>query len=150
MSASLPSSTEGQVRAIGTADLVVGIRSYNNATTIGHLEEIWGRVLPGPLRHTLAEAVTDDPWRFHLPDPVWAEVVYRFALAHRRREVNPEHLFASLIPLYLGRTASFVVQMQSAGPAEVEARVERLALVFEALKPLLVAEWPASDKEVSS
>ncbi|HKZ05902.1 MAG TPA: glycosyl transferase family 2 [Methylomirabilota bacterium] len=120
------------------------------AQGVRDLGDIWRRVLPAPLRLTLAQALTDDPWRFHLPDPVWAEVVYRFALAHRRREVNREHLLGSLIPLYLGRTASFVVEMQSAGPPEVEARVEQLALVFEALKPLLVAEWPASDKEVSS
>jgi hypothetical protein len=40
--------------------------------------------------------------------------------------------------------------MQSAGPIDVEACAERLTLVLEALEPLLVAEWPASDKEVSS
>ncbi len=53
-------------------------------------------------------------------------------------------------PRHLGRCASFVVEMQGAGPDEVEARVEPLALVFEALKPLLVAEWPTADKEASS
>jgi hypothetical protein len=43
-----------------------------------------------------------------------------------------------------------LLQMQAAGPAEVEARVESLALVFEDLKPLLVSEWPAKDKEAPS
>jgi hypothetical protein len=117
---------------------------------VRELGGLWARVLPPALRAALVDAVTADAARFHLPDPVWAEVVYRFAVAHRRRQVNREHLLASLIPLYLGRTASFVVEMQGAGPAEVEERVERLALVFETLKPLLVAEWPADDKETPS
>jgi hypothetical protein len=37
--------------------------------------------------------------------------------------------------VYLGRTASFVVEMQAAGPD---------------LEPLLVSEWPAKDKEAPS
>ena len=48
------------------------------------------------------------------------------------------------------RTASFVVEMQTAGPAEVESRMESLALVFEELKPLLVSEWPGTRKEATS
>jgi hypothetical protein len=120
------------------------------AQGVRELGQLWGRILPGPLLDALAHAVTEDPAHFHLPDLVWAEVVYRFAIAHRRRAVNREHLLASLIPLYLGRTASFVVEMQAAGPAVVEARVERLALVFEKLKPLLVSEWPENYKEAPS
>jgi hypothetical protein len=120
------------------------------AQGVRELGQLWGRILPGPLLDALAHAVTEDPAHFHLPDLVWAEVVYRFAIAHRRRAVNREHLLASLIPLYLGRTASFVVEMQAAGPAVVEARVERLALVFEDLKPLLVSEWPENYKEAPS
>ena len=149
---STPVPLLGFPHAVGVDPVTVNLERLVSiyAQGVRDLEEIWTRVLPAALRRSLAEAVGDDPWRFHLPDPVWAEVVYRFALAHRRREVNREHLLASLIPLYLGRTASFVVEMQAAGPTEVEARVERLALVFEALKPLLVAEWPNSAKEILS
>jgi glucosylglycerate synthase len=40
--APLPAATEAQVRAIGTADVVVGIPSYNNASTIGHVAGVAG------------------------------------------------------------------------------------------------------------
>jgi glucosylglycerate synthase len=142
----------GFPHAVGVDPVLVNLERMLTiyAQGVRELGELWGRVLPAPLLGALADAVTADPGRFHLPDLVWAEVVYRFAIAHRRREVTHEHLLGSLIPLYLGRTASFVVEMQAAGPAEVEARVENLALVFEELKPLLVSEWPARNKEASS
>ena len=44
-SAPLPAATEAQVRAIGTADVVVGIPSYNNASTIGHVARAEGRLI---------------------------------------------------------------------------------------------------------
>ena len=142
----------GFPHAVGVDPVAVNLERLLTiyAQGVHELRELWGRVLPGRLLAALADAVTTDAARFHLPDPVWAEIIYRFALAHARHAINREHLLGSLIPLYLGRTASFVVEMQSAGPAEVEARMESLALVFEHLKPLLVAEWPVKEKETVS
>ena len=142
----------GFPHAVGVDPVTVNLERLLTiyAQGVRELGEMWSRVLPARLLAALAGAVTKDAARFHLPDPVWAEIIYRFALAHARHDGNREHLLGSLIPLYLGRTASFVVEMQSAGPAEVEARMESLALVFEELKPLLVSEWPVKEKETAS
>src|SRR4029453_4266778 len=144
----------GFPHAVGVDPITVNLERLLTIYPQGgrELGELGGRGFPPPPPRppTLADAVTADAARFHLPDPVWAEIIYRFALAHARHELNREHLLGSLIPLYLGRTASFVVEMQSAGPAEVEARMESLALVFEHLKPVLVAEWPVKEKETVS
>ncbi len=105
------------------------------------LGELWAKVLPDALLTSLRQGAGAPPPHFCVADPVWAEVVYRFALAHHQRVFPRDHLLGSLIPLYLGRTASFVLEMWEAGPEEVEARIEALAATFEHTKPLLETEW---------
>ena len=105
------------------------------------LGELWGKILPPPLMSALRETTAAPSPAFRMADPLWAEVVYRFALAYHRKVLPRDHLLRLLIPLYLGRTASFVLEMWDAGPEEAEARIERLALIFEETKPLLETEW---------
>ena len=57
------------------------------------------------------------------------------------RTVAREHLLRALTPLYLGWVASFVLEVQPAGAPEVEERLERLCLTYEAHKPYLIARW---------
>ncbi len=105
------------------------------------LGELWEKVLPAELLAALREGAEAAPPHFQVADGVWAEVVYRFALAHHQHVLPRDHLLRSLIPLYLGRTASFVLEMWEARPDEVEARIEALATTFEDTKPLLESEW---------
>jgi hypothetical protein len=51
------------------------------------------------------------------------------------------HIIKSMTPLYLGRTASFVMETFNCTAAEVENRIELLCLEFENLKPYLVECW---------
>jgi hypothetical protein len=46
-----------------------------------------------------------------------------------------------MIPLYLGRVASFVKENQESPAREVEARIESLCKVFEEMKPYLIERW---------
>ncbi|MGH9796351.1 MAG: hypothetical protein ACRD5G_16405, partial [Candidatus Acidiferrales bacterium] len=78
---------------------------------------------------------------------LWVHVIYEFAVAHRNRVIDRGHLMQSLVPLYMGRTASFVSEMRDAGPAEVEQRIDQLAGVFEAEKPYLMERWGASPQK---
>ena len=68
-------------------------------------------------------------------------VVYDFALAYRRRALNREQLIRSLVPLYLGRTASFVIQNRESGADEVEAAIRNLADEFVREKGYLRERW---------
>ena len=52
--------------------------------------------------------------------------------------MNKEHLLKSLTPLYLGRTASFVVDTRESGAADVEKKIEGLCARFEEKKAFLV------------
>jgi hypothetical protein len=46
-----------------------------------------------------------------------------------------------MIPLYLGRVASFVKENQKSSAAEVEGEIESLCQVFEKMKPYLIEHW---------
>jgi glycosyltransferase involved in cell wall biosynthesis len=105
------------------------------------LREIWQR---GLAEDTLAEveavaASQDRP--FHFRDPLWVRVVYDFAVAYDRRVLPAEQLLASMVPLYLGRTASFVLQTAESGPDEVEVAVKGLADEFLRQKDYLLRRW---------
>ncbi|MDZ7345018.1 MAG: glycosyl transferase family 2, partial [candidate division KSB1 bacterium] len=58
-----------------------------------------------------------------------------------RRVINREHLLKSLTPLYLARTASFVLQTPESTAEEVEQILEELSLEFERQKPYLIEKF---------
>ena len=105
------------------------------------LREIWTWALPPrtivELRK-LTEVGTD---QFRFDDRLWASIVYDFAIGHFLRVMPREHLLRSLTPLYTGWLASLVLQMGTASHAEVDARVERLCVAFEAEKRHLISRW---------
>ena len=86
------------------------------------------------------------PTDFRLPDELWARIVYDFALAYRLRVMNRDHLLRAMTPLYLAWVASYAIQVETAVPAAVEQRLERLGMAFEAQKPYLVARWRWPDR----
>ena len=87
---------------------------------------------------------------FHFPDRLWVHLIYEFAAAWHARKLDREHLLQSLVPLYLGRTASFVLETRESSAREVEQRIEQLCEVFEGEKPYLEELWnQLSTKEMS-
>jgi hypothetical protein len=108
---------------------------------VDDLAEVWQHALaPETLADVQALGRAADGLDF--PDELWVRVVYDFALAHQRRALPQDQLLRSLVPLYLGRTASFVVQTANSGAEEVEALIGRLADNFAAQKPYLLRRWP--------
>jgi glycosyltransferase involved in cell wall biosynthesis len=105
------------------------------------LGAVWEPALaPDTLRDVRAVAALPlEAFRF--PAPLWVRVVYDIAVAYHARTVNRDHLLQSLTPLYLGRTASFVLETAEAGAAEVENIIESVCQEFERSKPYLVERW---------
>ena len=62
------------------------------------------------------------------PDSLWVHVLYEYAAAYHREVMNREHLTQTLLPLYLGRTASFIEEMSAADDATIAGRIEVLEL----------------------
>jgi hypothetical protein len=81
--------------------------------------------------------------RFHFPDELWARVIYDMALAARAGTAPVERLIPSLVPLYFGRVAGFVIETRELTTDQAEAIVERQARAFELAKPAFVERWLA-------
>jgi glycosyltransferase involved in cell wall biosynthesis len=107
------------------------------------LGEVWGRALEGDTLRAVAALAGTAERGFSFPDPLWVRVVHDFALAYRRRVLPPDQLLRSLVPLYLGRTASFVLRNETSGSEEVEAAIRALADEFVQQKPRLRERWDA-------
>jgi glucosylglycerate synthase len=103
------------------------------------LTAIWELILAPD---TLAEVLAlDTGGRFRFPDDLWARVVYDFALGHHYSVVHRDHLLRSLTPLYLGRTAAFVLATRTAGVEATLAHLDAVAAAFERQKTYLVEHW---------
>lgn len=129
---------------VGLEPIAVNVERMKQAFAQGtqDLREIYAEFLsPGTLDAVAAcgHSVESEP--FHLPDLLWVHTVYEFAAAYHRRTIARDHLLQSLVPLYLGRTASFVLEVQESTALQVEERIEKLCEVFEKEKGHLTALW---------
>lgn len=104
------------------------------------LPEVWEKALaPETWRRVSALATATEPCCF--PDPLWVRVVYDFAVAYHRRVLPADQLLRSLVPLYLGRTACFVLETAEDGSDEVEATIRCLSDEYVRQKAYLVERW---------
>jgi glucosylglycerate synthase len=127
-----------------TVDVHGMIESFHLGTQ--NLQDVWGLVLPPTTLMELRRLARLPQDLFRLPDPLWVRIVYDFALGHRLRTISRDHLLRSMTPLYLGWIASYSLEMQTAGPAEVDARSELLAKAYEDNKSYLVSRWRWPDR----
>jgi hypothetical protein len=108
------------------------------------LTAIWELALPREALRavlSLGYSLQDGRGAFHFPDELWARIIADFACAHHARPFERGHLLRSLVPLYLARVASFVIETENLFAKEVEQRIERLCLSFEQTKPYLISRW---------
>jgi glucosylglycerate synthase len=105
------------------------------------LTTIWEHIMAAETLGDVLALDVSDPARFRFPDDLWARVVHDFALGHHYGVVHREHLLRSLVPLYLGRTAAFIVATRGLSAAATEAQVEAVGAAFERQKSYLVERW---------
>ncbi len=111
-----------------------------------NLQDVWGLILPPTslLELRRLSRLTDDQFRF--PDQLWVRIIYDFALGYRLQTISRDHLLRSITPLYLGWIASYALEMQTAGLAEVDSRSELLSKAYEDNKSYLVSRWRWPDR----
>ncbi len=105
------------------------------------LIEIWKKILPGETTRWLESIGKLSDEAFSFPNDLWVRLIYDFAIAYRQGLVHREHILKSMIPLYLGKVASFVKENRESSAQEVEERIESLCQVFEGVKPYLIERW---------
>jgi glucosylglycerate synthase len=138
-----PVRTYGFQYAVGLEQVNVNVERMLMIFREGlrNLREIWIAVLGqgdfGEVE-SLGSAGTD---AFRFPRGLWSRIIYDYALAYHRKNLPSEHLIKSLTPLYLGRTASFVLEMRDADQGAAEEEIERLCEEFEKNKDYLLNNW---------
>ena len=70
----------------------------------------------------------------------WAKAVYEIVAAAKERD-DTESLARALLPLYFGRVAALIGEVQGLDQAGAERVVEQQALAFEQTKPYLLERW---------
>jgi len=128
----------------GTVDISRMVESFHLGNS--DLQEIWGLVLPPSSLVELRKLARLPPEQFHMPDDLWVRIVYDFALAHRLRTINRDHLLKSMTPLYLGWVASYARDLETGGGLALEQRLERLSAAYESGKAYLVSRWRWPDR----
>ncbi|MBZ0095543.1 MAG: cell wall biosynthesis glycosyltransferase [Sulfuricella sp.] len=106
-----------------------------------NLREIWLEILgAGDFREVERLGALADS-EFCFPIGLWTRVIYDYAIAFHQKKLPAEHLIKSLTPLYLGKTASFILAAEYMEGHEAEAEIEKLCLEFENNKDYLVTSW---------
>lgn len=128
---------------VGLEPVKVNVERMLDIFRIGvkELAEIWTDVLgQGDFREIESlSGLPDGSFRF--PSGLWTRVIYDYATAYYRKKMSSEHLIKSLVPLYLGRTASFVLEVEDKDHNGAEAEIEKLCLEFEDKKSYLINNW---------
>ncbi len=145
---SQPISTFGFHYEVGLEPVFVNLERMIGAFRLGiqDLMGIWKRALPPETALWLESIGRLSDGTFSFPQELWVRTVYDFAIAFYMGRVHRDHLLKSMIPLYLGRVASFVKENQEASAIEVEEKIEGLCRTFEEMKPYLIERW-GSEKE---
>lgn len=105
------------------------------------LRDIWVEIVGQGDYGRLKEMadMPDDSFRFSLS--LWTSIIYDYCIAHYKRKLPEGQLIKSLTPLYLGKTASFVLEVVDKEQAEAEAEIEKLCLEYEKGKSRLIDNW---------
>jgi hypothetical protein len=128
--------------ADGAADIARMVEAFRLANA--NLQEIWSLVLPPNSLLALKRISVLDAKSFHMPENLWARIVFDFVIAYKLRTINRGHLMGALVPLYLAWVASHL-NVTTSG-ASSERHIEAVAAAFEADKPYLVARWRWPDR----
>src|SRR5437899_1864687 len=146
--ASKPVTLFGFQYQVGVEPVHVNIDAMiaNFRQGLADLEPIWRQMLAAETLEGLFLLKECPPQAFHIPDDLWARIVYDIAVAYHRYSMPREHLLKALTPLYLGRTASFVLETQGLTSMEAEGRIEILCQTFEKQKSYLIQHWGSAEK----
>ena len=112
------------------------------------LPPIWDAFLEPALVDAVRLAASGDVPR--LGDETFVRVIYSAAAGYAGRRLPRETLLRSLIPVYLGKVATFVEDTRDASADGAEERLEALALTYEREKPFLLSLWGAFETSATA
>ncbi|MBW1710018.1 MAG: glycosyltransferase [Deltaproteobacteria bacterium] len=105
--------------------------------------DIWQEAFSEEVFNKLEEIRSLNQDKFDFPTQMWVKILYHMAIAYKNKAGGDlDVLLESIIPLYYGKTLSFVKKTERMSIQEAEEFIENEAMVFEETKPYLVENWP--------
>jgi glycosyltransferase involved in cell wall biosynthesis len=104
-------------------------------------KEIWEMALSKDVYQKLREIRGMKERVFNFPTDLWARILYDMAVAYRNGLPDPDQFMDSLIPLYFGRTFSFVKKTKRLSTRQAEEAIEEDCMTFEMTKPYFIKRW---------
>jgi len=102
-------------------------------------DEAWDEILSADTRD-IARKAAETGNASAIGSRFWAKAVYEIVAAAKTRE-DTETLARTLLPLYFGRVAALIGEVQGLDQAGAERVVDQQALIFEQTKPYLLERW---------
>jgi glycosyltransferase involved in cell wall biosynthesis len=102
---------------------------------------IWQDVLSRDIYKKLLEIKGMKEEVFAFPSDLWTRVLYDWAVAYRDEVADHKLLMDSMIPLYFGKTLSFVKKTRRMNIQQAEEAIEEDCMIFEMTKPYLIKKW---------
>ncbi len=115
------------------------IQSFHDG--FGPYNDMWEESLSKDVYQKLQEIKGMKERVFNFPTDLWARLLFDMAVAHRDARHDPDEFMDSLIPLYFGRTFSFVKKTKRLSTRQAEEAIEEDCMTFEMTKPYFLKRW---------
>ncbi|MCF8034482.1 MAG: glycosyltransferase family 2 protein [Desulfarculaceae bacterium] len=115
----------------------------NFSLGMGTYREAWQEILTEPIFAKVEEVAGLPEDMFDFPTQTWAKLLFDYAVAYNKGVMDSQALLDSLIPLYFGKTLSYVRKTERMSVQQAEEYIETECMVFEETKPYLVDHWVA-------
>jgi hypothetical protein len=106
-----------------------------------HHQQIWESVLQNNIYNKLREIRELSLAHFSFPSEIWARILYSYSVAYKNKLVDHEQLLQSLVPLFSGKTLSFIKKTERMSIQQAEEYIENECMIFEEAKPYLLNKW---------
>ena len=104
-------------------------------------QDLWETFLENNIYNKLGEIKELPLAHFSFPSEIWARILYSYAIAYKNEVVDREALLQSLVPLFIGKTVSFIKKTERMSIQQAEEYLENECMIFEEAKPYLLSKW---------
>jgi hypothetical protein len=111
------------------------------ASGVSELEPVFRSILSSSTLQELQRIAVTEEGEAKYTAELWARTVYEFAASYHKSVINRDHIIQALVPLYRGRTQTFIAENENASAEQIESSVESECVEFERLKPYLLDLW---------
>jgi glycosyltransferase involved in cell wall biosynthesis len=111
---------------------------------------VWKEILNSENFKALEKIASQPKKGYSFPLDLWVKIIYDYIIFYHRfkhvfMEMSLPSVLESMIPLYFGFTASFVLKTRDMSNQEAEEEIEKICLEFEKQKSYLVKMWENRD-----